>query len=103
MNESGIKPVEYKVLVKPKKVEEKTAGGIYLPDETREKEQFGMHEGELIAVSPMAFTDPKWLDCPQVGETVVYGRYAGRQLVGEDGEKYRLMDDKEIGGVRYER
>lgn len=98
----GIRPVEYKVLVKPKKVEEKTAGGIYLPDQARDKEKFAKQEGVLVAVGAIAFTDPDWLDKPKVGDTVLFDKYAGCTVEGTDGEEYRLINDKEIGAI-YER
>ena len=102
MNESGIRPLEFKVLVKPKKVEEKTEGGIYIPQDTKEKEQFQIKEGTLVAVSEMAFTEPRWLDPPKVGDRVIYERFAGFRLKGKDGELYLLMDDRQLGGVKYE-
>lgn len=95
----GIRPVEYKVLVKPKAVEEKTAGGIYLPDQIKEKEKFAKQEGVLVAVGAIAFTDPDWLDRPKVGDTVLFDKYAGCTVKGKDGEEYRLINDKEIGAV----
>lgn len=104
MNTSGINPVEYNVLVKPKAVEEKTAGGIFLPDSTKEREQFGQMEGELIAVSPAAFTYnyegwPEGSAPPQVGEQVVFSKYQATEIKGADGETYWMMKDKSIAGV----
>jgi chaperonin GroES len=100
MNKSGIRPVEYKVLVLPVKVEEKTKGGIILVDETKDRDKFAMTKGTLVAVGTIAFTDPDWLDCPKVGDSVMYNRYAGGSLVkGNDGEEYRLMNDKEICAI----
>ena len=99
MNKSGIEPVEYKVLVKPKAVEEKTKGGIIPPDQTRDKEKFAKQEGVIVAYSPIAFTDPNWLRCPKVGDTVLFDRYAGCTVTGRDGEEYRLINDKEIGAI----
>lgn len=101
-NESGIRPLEYKVLVKPLDVEEKTKGGIYLPETTKDKEKFAKQEGILIAVGAIAFTDPDWLDVPKVGDKVLYDRYAGCTVEGKDGNDYRLIADKEIGAVIYE-
>ena len=103
MNNSGITPCEYKVLVRPKKVEEKTQGGVLLPDDTQEREQFGQIEGELVAVSPGAFTF-NYEGCPdeakpKVGQTVLFSRYNGNELKGRDGEKYWIMPDKAIVGV----
>lgn len=104
MNRSGIQPVEYNVLVKPKTVEEKTAGGLYIPDDTREREQFGQMEGDLIAVSPAAFTFnyegwPEQSPLPTVGSKVVFSRYQATEIKGQDGETYWLMKDKAIAGV----
>lgn len=97
MNKSGIHPVEYRVLVKPVKVEQKTAGGLYMPDKAMDKEKFAMTKGVLIEAGAIAFTDPDWLDRPKAGQMVMYDRYAGGSLVrGDDGEEYRLMGDKEI-------
>ena len=99
MNESGIRPMEYKVLVKPEEVEEKTAGGIYIPVQTKDKEKFAKQEGVLIAVGAIAFTDPDWLERPKVGDRILYDRYAGCTVEGKDKVTYRLISDKEIGAV----
>lgn len=104
MNSSGITPVEYNVLVKPKAVEEKTAGGIYLPDDARERESFGQIEGELVAVSPAAFTYnyegwPEGVALPKPGDRVIFSKYQAEEIKGKDGEKYWLMKDKSIIGV----
>lgn len=93
-----IKPMEYKVLIRPKVVEEKTAGGIILPEQTRDKEKYAQVEGELVAVGAIAFTDPDWLERPKVGDTVLYDRYAGCTVKDGDDE-FRLINDKEIGAV----
>jgi chaperonin GroES len=99
MNESGLYPVEYKVLVKPVKVETKTAGGLFLPDSAVEKEEFAKAQGEIVAVGYIAFTDPDWMEKPKVGDFVLFDKYAGSLVEGTDGEVYRLINDKEIGAV----
>lgn len=98
-NKSGLKPVEYKVLVKPITVEERTAGGIILPDQVKDKEQFAKQEGIVISVSEMAFTDPDWPIKPKVGDKVLFDKYGGCTVKGKDGESYRLINDKEIGAI----
>lgn len=102
-NESGVYPTEYKVLVAPKSVEEKTAGGIILPDSTKERDQFAQQEGTLIAVSPLAFTYDGWAGCegmkPEPGDRVLFARYAGATIKGKDGKEYRLCNDKDIAAV----
>lgn len=102
MNTSGIKPMEYNVLVLPSEVEAKTKGGLFLAPETIEKEQFGRMEGTLVAVSPLAFSFADWPDAseqPQVGQSVVFSKYQATEITGRDGRKYWLMKDKSIAGV----
>jgi chaperonin GroES len=99
MNTSGIKPVEYKVLIKPEAVEEKTVGGLFIPAQAQDKEKFAKVRGLLVAVGAIAFTDPEWLDHPKVGDLVLYDRYAGSLVTGLDNVEYRLINDKEIGAI----
>jgi len=102
MNTSGIRPVEYNVLVKPKDVETKTKGGLLLADSTVEKEEFGRMEGTLVAASPLAFSFADWPDAsqmPQVGQTVIFSKYQATEITGRDAGKYWMMKDKSIAGV----
>ena len=104
LNESGINPVEYNVLVLPSEVETQTKGGLLLADSTVEKEQFGRMEGTLTAVSPMAFTFLDWPaheedKKPKVGDTVMFSKYAASEITGKDGKTYWVMKDKSIVGV----
>lgn len=101
----GIECLEYKVLVKP--AEEKghidIAGGkfkLYKPDETKERDEHATMEGEVVALSPLAFSYEEKAPKPSVGDTVVFQRYAGLIIVGADGFKYRLMNDKDVVAVR---
>ena len=99
-NDSGLKPVEYKVLIKPVKVEEKTKGGIYMPETAQDKEKFAVIKGQLIATGSIAFTDPHWGEAtPKIGDMVMYDRYAGGLVKGDDGDEYRLINDKEISAI----
>lgn len=99
-NTSGIYPLEYKVLVKPNQVEEKSGGGIVYVDNSVKQEQNAQVNGVLIAVGSMAFSD-----CdvkPDVGAKVLFAKYAGiYNLEADDNEEYRLMNDKDISAVRY--
>jgi chaperonin GroES len=104
MNPSGILPTEFKVLVRPIKVDEKTKGGIILPDETKERDQFAQMQGTLVAVSPLAFTyadKDAWGDTepPKPGDKVMFARYAGAAVKGMDGGDYRLISDKDVSAV----
>lgn len=103
-NNSGLRMVEYNVLVKPQEVEKKTKGGIWMPDDVVEKEEFGRMEGILLDVSPMAFKNSDWpsdLDGmkPQVGQRVLFSRYGATEITGRDGGKYWIMKDTHIVGV----
>ena len=97
----NLTPIEYNVIVKPDPVEEKTAGGIILTDKAVEQEQSGATRGVLVAMSPLAFNYEKAYATEKpvkVGDRVAYSRYAGAEIEGEDGEKYRVIKDKDIIG-----
>ncbi len=100
-NESGILPTEYKVLISPVEVDQKTRGGIIIPDETKDRDQFAQMKGTLVAVSPLAFTYDDWKNGspPKPGDTVLFAKYAGAVVDGKDGKKYRLTNDKDIAAV----
>lgn len=103
-NTSGLAPMGYNVLVKPQEVAAQTKGGLYLPDEVKEREEFAQQEGILIAASPMAFSWGKWPEDrddekPQVGDRVFFSRYQAVEVRGRDGGKYWLMKDESIAGV----
>lgn len=94
----GISARHYKILVLPDQVSDTTQGGIALPGLTVDKEEMGQTEGILISIGGMAFND--WPDPPQVGDRVVFSRYAGQTITGDDGFKYRIMNDNDVGGIR---
>lgn len=100
-NESGIQPTEFKVLIAPKPVQAKSKGGIILPDDTKERDQYAQMEGELVAVSPLAFNYADWngSDKPRPGDRVLYAKYAGAMVTGKDGREYRICNDKDISAV----
>lgn len=99
----GIDCIEYKVLVRPKKAETITKGGIALPDVVVEKDQHAAMEGVICGMSPLAFSYEEWpanARKPRVGDTVVFARYSGITQRGNDGVEYRIMNDKDIVAVR---
>lgn len=98
MNQSGLKPVEYKIIIEPEEVERKTESGIILTEKVTEREKMAQVRGKLIAVGGNAFED--WLPpIPQVGDTVSYAKYAGLIVEGSDGKEYRLANDKDITAI----
>ena len=109
VNESGMIPVEHKVLVKPIEVEEKTKGGIILPQQTKEQEELQQIKAHVIDVGGCAFHELSeakgefvpWPGngVPKPGDRIIMAKYAGNLVTGSDGEKYRLINDKEIVAV----
>jgi len=102
-NPSGLSPVEYKVVVLQDTIEEKTEGGIYLPQDTRDKKQMGEVNGTLIACGGLAFfegLDGMWPDpVPEPGDRVLVSKYAGFFFEGKDGKMYQCCQDKDILGI----
>lgn len=100
-NTSGINPTEYKVLIRQDRIEEKTKGGIIIPDEHKDRQQFAQITGELVAVSPLAFTYADWNGAtpPKVGDRVMFAKFAGADVDGKDGQKYRVCNDKDVTAV----
>jgi len=92
-----IRPLQDRVLVKPAEAkEEEMRGGIIIPDTAKEKPQ----EGEIIAMGPGKRSDDGKihpLDV-KVGDTVIYGKYAGTDIKIE-GDDYLLMREDDILGV----
>lgn len=83
-----MKPINDRVVVKPAPAEEKTAGGIIIPDTAKEKPQ----RGKIIAVGPGKEGNPMTV---KVGDTVLYGKYAGQELQ-YDGDEYLIMREEDI-------
>ena len=105
-NTSGIFPTEFNILVRPDAAEEtiKTQSGvtIYKPIDTVDKEEHASQTGTLIAVSPLAFTYETWPEGsrkPQVGDKVIFAKYAGFLRRGKDGKDYRIAKDKDIVAI----
>jgi chaperonin GroES len=92
----AIKPLADRVLVKPLVSNEKTPGGIYLPDTAKEKPQ----EGTVIAVGPGKTTDDgKIIPLEvKVGDHVLYGKYSGTEVM-IDGEEHLIMRESDIFAI----
>lgn len=92
-----IRPLYDRVVVRRKEEEKATAGGILLPGSAKEKP----NQGEIVAVG-----DGKILDSGElrplsvkVGDTVVFGQYAGSNTIEMDGEELIIMGESEIFAV----
>lgn len=101
-NESGIKPVEFNVLLKQDAEQTTTRGGLQLPDELVERNKHAQTRGTIIAVSPLAFNEdvfPAGMEKPKPGDKVAFARHAGTFIEGMDGQEYRVVKDKDIVAV----
>ena len=88
MAEFSMRPISDRVVVKPAQAEEKTKGGIIIPDTAKEQPQ----RGEIVAVGPGK--DGKSMTV-KVGDEVLYGKYAG-QNVELEGVDYLIMREDDI-------
>ena len=88
MSNLTIKPLADRVLVEPAAAETKTSSGIIIPDTAKEKPQ----RGTVVAVGPGTTENPVKLS---VGDTVLYGKYAGTEL-SHEGSDYLIMKEADI-------
>ncbi len=91
-----IRPLNDRILVKRLEGEEKTAGGIIIPDSAKEKPA----EGEVIAVGPGKLNEAGQRVAPNVaaGDRVLFSKYGGTD-VKLDGEDFLIMREDDILGV----
>lgn len=99
MSKSGLTPVEYNVVIEPDAVETKSAGGIILL--TSDRNEWEIQEGVIDAMSVHAFGYADWPEgtrVPQVGDRVLFAKFAG-SLLERNGTKFRVCKDKDIIAV----
>lgn len=84
----NVKPLADRVLIKPAPAEERTVGGIIIPDSAKEKPL----KGEVLAVGNGTKDEEMVL---KAGDCVLYGKYAGTELE-LDGEKYLIMRQSDV-------
>ena len=102
INQSGQRPIEYKIIVKVPEIEEKTAGGIILPGQLKDKLEYSQGKGILVACGGKAFSDFPEEDKPKVGDTVSFRSFSGLKIdkdQSKDGSEYRIMLDKELTAI----
>ena len=87
----NIKPLADRVLIAPAEAEQKTAGGIIIPDTAKEKPK----KGTVVAVGPGKKDEPMTV---KVGDTVIYGKYSGTEMQ-LDGENYLIMKESDIYAI----
>ena len=97
-------PTGWRVLVMPYQGKSKTSGGLYIPDEVRDREAVATVVAYVLRVGPLAYKDPDkfgpdakpW--CEQ-GQWVCIGRYAGSRFKLEDAEVRIINDDEVIATI----
>jgi len=91
-----VKPLADRVIIKPAPAEEKSKGGIILPDTAKEKPVIG----EIVAVGPGKVADDgkKVTMELKVGDKVLYGKYSGTEVT-IDGENYLIMREADIFAI----
>ena len=87
----NIKPLSDRVVIEPMAAETKTASGLYIPDSAKEKPQ----QGTVLAVGKGTKDEPTTV---KVGDTVLYGKYAGTELK-LDGGDYLIMRESDIFAI----
>jgi len=92
----NVKPLEDRVILKPMEAEQKTAGGIIIPDNAKEKPQ----KGEVIAAGP-GKTSEKGAKIEMTlkkGDKVLYGKYSGTEIT-IDGQDYLIVRESDVLAV----
>ena len=92
----NVKPLADRILVKPLEPEEKTKGGIIIPDNAKEKPQ----KGEVIAVGPGKIADngQKIVMELKKGDKVLYGKYSGTEVT-VDGQELLIVRESDVLAV----
>jgi len=93
----NIQPLADRIVVKPLAAEEKTKGGIILPDSAKEKPQ----EGEVVAVGKGKTLDNGSVQAMEVkvGDRVLYGKYSGSEIATKDGDELLIMREEDVLAV----
>jgi chaperonin GroES len=91
----NLKPLDDRVVVEPLEAEEKTSGGILLPDTAKQKPQ----QGKVIATGPGKLNDKgdRVALAVKVGDTVLFGKYSGSD-VEVNSKEYKILRESEILG-----
>ena len=89
----SIKPLADRVVIKPLEAEEKSAGGIIIPDNAKEKPQ----KGKIVAVGPGKTSDEGKVIAMEVkkGDTVLYGKYSGTEIT-VDGDELVILRESDV-------
>jgi chaperonin GroES len=88
-----VRPLDDRIVVEPLEAEEKTTGGILLPDTAKQKPQ----RGRILAVGPGKLRDngERSRVAVVVGDEVLYGKYSGSE-VEVDGKEYKILRENDV-------
>ena len=99
-NNSGINPTGHYILILPDDVEKKSKGGIILANETVDNAERDTTQGTLVAIGSTGWAEfgegKAWAG---VGDHVSFGKHAGRDMPGIDGQKYIIMNAEDVLAV----
>jgi chaperonin GroES len=89
-----IKPLGDRIVVKPLEAENKSKGGIVLPDTAKEKPQ----EAKVVAVGKGKVLESGALQAPEVkvGDKVIFGKYSGNEFITKEGEELLILREEDI-------
>mgnify|MGYP001406450728 FL=1 len=96
-------PTGWRILVLPFKMGEKTKGGIFMGQDTLEKQQVASQCGNVLAMGPDCYRDKdRYTQGPwcKVGDWVMFARYAGSRIKIEGGEVRLLNDDEVLATIK---
>lgn len=93
MSEIKLRPLDDRIVVEPTEAEEKTPGGIVLPDTAKEKPQ----RGKVLAVGPGRLLDngKRTEMSVAVGDEVIFGKYAGTDIEVE-GKELKILRESDV-------
>ena len=89
-----IKPLADRIVVRTLEAEEKTKGGIFLPETAKEKPQ----EGKIVAVGRGKVLDNGHVQPLElkVGDRILYGKYSGSEITTKEGEELLIMREEDV-------
>ena len=101
-NNSGINPLDMRVLVLPDPVAEVTKGGVFLPESAKEQERFATVKATMVALGANAFAEASAsvaFTSPTAGARVMIAKYGGVNVKGDDGADYRILNDADVVAI----
>jgi chaperonin GroES len=96
-------PTGWRMLVLPFKLPEKTKGGLFLGQDTLERQQVGSTCGLVLAMGPHCYDKDKFPEGPwcKKGDWIIFARYAGSRIQIDGGEVRLLNDDEVLATIRH--